>query len=222
MCGRFTLSKPVRAVADLFRLAEPPAELRPRYNVAPSQLIAVVGLKPDGRTRGLAQLRWGFVSRHSDTPNPKVRPINAKAESVAYREPFRESFRDRRCLVPTDGFYEWSSRDGAKAAYHFRPPGNELMAFAGVWDRWDGPGGPILSCAILTVAAVAPVKEYHDRMPLILPPDRWDAWLDPASKVADLMPLLSPPPPGYLEAVRVGSAVNSPRNDGPECLAPAA
>ena len=107
MCGRFTLSKPVRAVADLFALAEPPTELRPRYNVAPTQLVAVVGLKPDGKTRGLATLRWGLVPSWAN--DPKRPHFNAKAETVHRLPAFRDSFKSRRCLIPADGFYEWAA-----------------------------------------------------------------------------------------------------------------
>jgi putative SOS response-associated peptidase YedK len=141
---------------------------------------------------------------------------------VAFREPFAESFRERRCLVPSDGFYEWAAEGGKKVAYHFRPWDGGMLAFAGVWDRWDGPSGPTLSCAILTTKAVDPIRQYHDRMPLILPPERWGTWLDPGTRVAELTPLLAPPAAGFLEAVRVGSAVNMVTNDGPECVTPAA
>ncbi len=127
MCGRYNLNDPAEDVAAVFALAGVP-DLRPRYNVAPSQLVAVVGRRSDG-TRALAMFRWGFVPRTSPTANPKVRPINARAESVALREPFRESFRDRRCLLPASGFYEWATEGGKKVPHHFRHrPGGRAAA----------------------------------------------------------------------------------------------
>ncbi|HVK19200.1 MAG TPA: SOS response-associated peptidase [Fimbriiglobus sp.] len=219
MCGRYTLSSPPEDVRAFFSLPGLP-ELRPRYNIAPTQIVAVVGLKPDGRTRGLASLRWGLVPSWAN--DPKRPMFNAKAETVHRLPTFRDSFKSRRCLIPADGFYEWP-KTGPKVAHHFRPKDGEIMAYAGIWDSWEQEDGrPLVTCAILTVAAVEPVSAIHDRMPLILPPERWDAWLDPAATVAELLPLLAPPPAGLLEAVVVGPAVNRVANDGPECLTPAA
>jgi putative SOS response-associated peptidase YedK len=221
MCGRFTLSKPVRAVADLFKLAEPPPELKPRYNIAPTQVVAVVGLKPDGKTRGLASLRWGLIPSWANDPK---RPMyNAKAETVHQLPTFRDSFKSRRCLIPADGFYEWAKEGRRKVAHHFRAKDGGIMAYAGIWDSWQQEDGrPLVTCAILTVAAVEPVSAIHDRMPLILAPETWDRWLDPDAAVAELLPLLAPPPAGLLDVVRVGPAVNKAGAEGPECLTPAA
>jgi putative SOS response-associated peptidase YedK len=222
MCGRFTLSTPGDTVAAQFGLPSAPA-LPPRYNVAPAQLVAVVGLKPDGRTRGLALLRWGFVPHWANDPNKGPRPVNAKAESVALKQPFKEAFRSKRCLIPADGFFEWKADGKRKQPYHFRPKDGGLFGLAGVWDAWKGASGPaLLTCAIITMPANAVVKPVHERMPLILPPEAWGRWLDPSAKVADLLPLLKTPPADGMEAVAVGPAVNKVANDGPECLTPAA
>lgn len=219
MCGRYTLNAPAEDVQAYFSLAGLP-ELKPRYNVAPTQLVAVVGRKPDGKSRGLVMLRWGLVPAWSN--DPKRPHFNARAETVHQLAAFRDAFKARRCLIPADGFYEWP-KTGPKVARHFRPRGGGLMAYAGLWDAWEAEDGSTLrTCAIVTCAAVEPVSDVHDRMPLILPPDRWDAWLDPAATVADLLPLLAPPSAGLLEVVPVGPAVNKVANDGPECLAPAA
>src|SRR5437773_2004007 len=118
MCYRYTLTAPPDVVAVLFGLPVVP-DLAPRYNVALSQPVAVVGLKADGRTRGLALMRWGFIPRWAETDDGP-RPGNAKAETVARKDPFRDSFRDRRCLVPADGFYEWVAAGGKKQPYHVR------------------------------------------------------------------------------------------------------
>jgi putative SOS response-associated peptidase YedK len=219
MCGRYTLDAPPADVRAYFSLAGLP-DLRPRYNVAPTQLVAVVGLKPDGKTRGLVSLRWGLVPHWSYDPR---RPhFNARAETAHTLPTFRDAFKSRRCLIPATGFYEWP-KTGPKVARHFRPRGGGLMAYAGLWDAWEAEDGSTLrTCAIVTVTAVEPVSAVHDRMPLILPPERWDAWLDPAATVPSLLPLLAPPPAGLLEAVVVGPAVNRVANDGPACLAPVA
>lgn len=219
MCGRYSFNSSPEDVRAYFSLAGQP-DLAPRYNVAPTQLVAVVGRKPDGRSRGLVMLRWGLVPHWS---NDSKRPhFNARAETVHTLATFRDSFKSRRCLIPATGFYEWP-KSGPKVARHFRPRGGGLMAYAGIWDAWEQEDGSVLrTCAIVTCAAVEPVSEVHDRMPLILPPDKWDAWIDPNATLAQLLPLLAPPPPGLLEAVAVGPAVNKVADDGPECLTPAA
>src|SRR3954470_23415423 len=138
MCGRYTLSTSPDQLVAAFDLPEPPATT-PRYNVAPSQLVAVIGLKPDGKTRGLAKLKWGFVPSWANDPDSGPKPINAKAETVAQKPPFEHAFREgRRCLVPADGFFEWAAEGGKKVPHHFRLKSREPFAFAGVWDAWTG------------------------------------------------------------------------------------
>jgi putative SOS response-associated peptidase YedK len=226
MCDRYTLHAPAGDVASFFALPAVP-DLTPRYNVAPSQPVAVVGLRPDGKTRGLSMLRWGLVPWWADDPDAGPRPATAPAEAVALEPPFRDTFPYRRCLIPATGFYGWAGEDGGRAPFHVRPAGGGLLAFAGVWDAWQPRrrptfDSPLLTCAVITCAAVEPVSTIVGRMPLILPPDRWDAWLNPSARVADLIPLLAPPPAGLLEAMKVGPAVNDVANDGPECLSPSA
>src|ERR1700755_1498563 len=153
MCGRFTLST---ATADVARAFDVPefTPLQPRYNVAPSQLVAVIGLKPDGKTRGLIRVKWGFVPNWANNPNAGPKPINAKAENIALKMPFADSSRQKRCVIPADGFFEWKAEGGRKVAHHFRLKGGGPFAFAGVWDMWKGEGHPfVVSCAIVTVAA---------------------------------------------------------------------
>jgi len=220
MCGRFNLSENPRTIARHFGLADVP-DLRPRYNVAPSQPVAVVGLKPGGVARGLVLMRWGLVPRWAGSDDgPK--PINARAETVLDRPTFRDSFRQRRCLIPASGFYEWRKAGGRKQPYHVRRRDGLPLAFAGLWDRWDGPNGPLFTCCIITTAANDLVKPLHDRMPAILGPEDFARWLDPVARPDQLLPLLRPCSSDVLEAVPVGTAVNSPKNDGPECLGPVA
>jgi putative SOS response-associated peptidase YedK len=220
MCARFTLFTPGDAIARRFGLGQVPA-LQPRYNVAPSQLVAVVGTKAGGHGRGLAQFRWGFVPHWAAGPNGP-RPVNAKAETVADKPSFRDSFRHRRCLVPADGFYEWRDTPEGKRPLFYRLKGGEPMALASIWDCWPGPTEKLFTCAILTTPANPLVEPVHDRMPAILPPELWDAWLDPAqTDPAKLLPLLQPYPADDMEVLPANPAVNNSRYEGPDCLAAA-
>lgn len=222
MCGRFTLSTSSEDLAEHFDVPDP-KPLAPRYNVAPAQLVAVVGLKPDGKTRGIALLKWGFVPYWANDPDSGPKPINARAETVSIRPPFDHSFREKRCLIPADGFYEWAKQGSRKVPHHFRLKRGGPFAFAGVWDAWRGENRPAtLTCAIITVPANDLVRPLHDRMPAILMPDQYDKWLNPSTPVAELLSMLAPLPADLLEAVKVGPAVNKVTNDGPECLTPAA
>jgi putative SOS response-associated peptidase YedK len=217
MCGRFLLFSDPSTLADLFDLAAFP-ELSPRYNIAPTRPVAAVRTGEAGRE--CVRLRWGLVPPWSR--DAKEAPINARAETAADKPTFRHALRKRRCLVPADGFYEWAAVGGRKQPYCFRPWEERPWAFAGLWERWQGPGGPVESCAILTTGANDLVRPVHDRMPVILPERHWAAWLDPEGQdVAELLPLLRPFPSDAMRAYPVGLLVNDPRNDGPGCLDPA-
>jgi putative SOS response-associated peptidase YedK len=222
MCGRYTLSSTPEDVARTFDLYPKP-DLLPRYNVAPAQLVAVVALKPDGMTRGLAELRWGFVPYWAQDPDSGPRPINARAETVAYKPPFDHSFREKRCLIPADGLFEWARVGTRKVAHHFRLKGGGPMACAGLWDVWREEGKPtLLTFAIITVAANELVRPFHDRMPAILAPEDYGTWLAHGTPERELLGALSPLPAEQLEVVQVGPAVNRVANDTPERIAPAA
>ena len=160
----------VRAV--LRPLPEPPA----RYNIAPSQAIPVVRVA-NGK-RELADLRWGLIPHWAETPKAGGF-VNARAETVTEKPAFRDPFRRRRCLVPADGFYEWKHIGKKKHPFFFRKAGGGLLAYAGVWDTWNGPDGPVETVAVLTVPANDLVKPLHDRMPAIIPEDRFAEWLNP-------------------------------------------
>jgi putative SOS response-associated peptidase YedK len=219
MCGRFSLFSPAPVLAEAFDLAGLP-ELAPRYNIAPTQPVAAVRAGAAGRQ--LVRLRWGLVVPWAK--DTKVAPINARSETAADKPLFRAALRKRRCLVPASGFYEWLALAGGKRKqpYCFRPGDARPWAFAGLWERWQGPGGPVEGCAILTTEANELVRPVHDRMPVILPRQHWAAWLDPTLQEAgELVPLLRPFPSDAIRAYPVGLAVNNPRNDGPECLAAA-
>jgi putative SOS response-associated peptidase YedK len=220
MCGRYTLSMAMDRVAAAFGAQNVPED-RPRYNVAPRQIVAVVGLKADG-TRSIAHLRWGLVPSWANDPNSGPRPINARAETLLERPMFRSLFKSKRCLIPSDGLYEWRKVGKAKQPFHIRLRGGGVFGFAGLWDVWGEGDGKIASCCIVTVEANEIVRPVHERMPAIIPPECYGDWLDPETPTDRLMSMLKPFPNEEMETVPVGQAVNSPANDGPECLIPAA
>ncbi len=212
MCARFTLFTPGDLIAARFNLNQVP-DLTPRYNVAPSQQVPVIGAKASGSGRGLALFKWGFVPHWSQDPKSGPKPVNAKSESVADSSAFRDSFRQRRCLIPADGFYEWRTTPEGKMPLHFHVKDRGLFAFAGLWDLWRGESEKLFSCAILTTSANGVVRSVHDRMPVILPADAWDRWLDPAeTEPAKLLPLLKPYPEDDLEAEPVDPIINNSRH----------
>jgi putative SOS response-associated peptidase YedK len=215
MCGRFTLHAPPAAIADAFGLPSIP-ELTPRYNIAPSQMVAAVKLKPDGG-RMLKMLRWGLIPSWAAADLSGPKPINAKAETVAASPVFRSSFKHRRCLIPADGFFEWRPEGKKKVPFHFSRPNDELFALAGIWDLWE-KGPPAETFAIITTEANDVVRPVHPRMPVMLARDQFDAWLDPMTPPAELQGMLSPFPSDRLEAVQVGQTVNKATIDGPECI----
>jgi putative SOS response-associated peptidase YedK len=216
MCGRFLLMTSGKDAAETYGLADAP-ELFPRYNIAPTQTVLAVRAGAAG-LREATLLRWGLVP--SWAKDTKVAPINARSETAADKPMFRAALRKRRCLIPASGFYEWAVVAGRKQPYCFRPLDESWpFAFAGLWERWDGEGGPVESCAILTTTANELVRPVHERMPVILPAQNWAAWLDPQMQDAvALAPLLRPYPTNAMRAYAVSQLVNNPRNDGPECL----
>jgi putative SOS response-associated peptidase YedK len=217
VCARFTLYTPGNLIAERFLLAQIPS-LVARYNIAPSQPLPVIDTKAGGLGRGLAMFRWGFIPRLAQD-DKGMRPVNAKSETVASSVMFAESFRTRRCLVPADGFYEWRAEGKRKLPIHFRLKDRTLFAFAGIWDIWKGPAGPVFTCAILTTEPNELTKQVHDRMPVILPRDREAEWLDPGvSDTARLSAMLGPYPAVEMDAVPANPAMNKPAFEGPECL----
>jgi putative SOS response-associated peptidase YedK len=222
MCGRFSLFTSGTDLAEWLGLPEVPA-LEPRYNIAPTQPVAAVRAGPGGG-RELVRLRWGLVPPWAADPGAGPPLINARSESVADKPSFRTAFRQRRCLVPADGFYEWARHAGKRQPIHFRLRDGRPFAFAALWERWQAPGAPAVeSCAILTTAANELVRQAHDRMPAILDPTGCGEWLDPAARdPAALAAWLRPFPAEAVTACPVGSWVNNPRNEGPACLAPPA
>jgi putative SOS response-associated peptidase YedK len=213
MCARITLTTTGTEIADLFGLGHD-LTVSPRYNVAPSQPIPV--LRADGRGgRELVPMRWGLIPHwNTDPKHPGF--VNARAETAPDKPTFRDAFRLRRCLVPADGFYEWQRRGKVKQPYFFRRAGGGPLAYAAIWDAWNGPNGVVETVAVLTTPANDLVRPLHDRMPAILSPDGFAAWLDPRERRPErLRPLLAPYPAGGMECWPVSPRVNSAKVDEP-------
>jgi putative SOS response-associated peptidase YedK len=220
------LRTPVRDVVKAFDAEPLQRELIatwvPRYNIAPTQEVAVVRYDLERARRTLGALHWGLVPSWADDPTIGNRMINARSETAATKPAFREAFRRRRCLVAADGFFEWKRGTRPKQPYYFRLEEDRPFALAGLWERWRRGELSIESCTILTTTANELVEELHDRMPVILDQADYDAWLDPRQEdVARLARLLVPYPAERMMAYPVNTVVNSARLDAPECVAPA-
>jgi putative SOS response-associated peptidase YedK len=221
MCGRYTQFSSHAKLVRLFGLnpADVP-DFPPRYNVAPTQVVAVVRL--DDGQRAFRAMRWGLIPSWAQDPRIGNSLINARAETVASKPAFRAAFRSRRCLIPTTGFYEWVPVPGAKKKQplHIRMRDEQPFALAGLWERWrDEDGVTVESCTIITTKANELMRGIHDRMPVILAPSDYAAWLDPTTPPDVLQALLRPFSAEGMEAVSVGSYVSNARNEGPQCLA---
>jgi putative SOS response-associated peptidase YedK len=221
MCGRFTLTLPGEILAEVFGLDEPP-ELAARYNIAPTQNVAVVRRVPAGAPRSLSMLRWGLVPAWQREPRKDALLINARAESLADKPAFREAFERRRCLVPADGFYEWKAVGREREAWLMKRSDSRPFAFAGLWEPPVGrEPGHVGTCAIVTTDANELMRPIHDRMPVILAEAEWNAWLDPDNRRASaLRPLLRPAPVDGFVAFRVSPAVNSAGTETAELVQP--
>jgi putative SOS response-associated peptidase YedK len=245
MCGRYASSRRPEDLVEEFEidratLTETVAEPLPAdYNVAPTkEVYAVVARPPQPEQepqRQLRVLRWGLVPFWAKDPAIGNKMINARMESVTEKPAFRQAFAKRRCLLPADGYYEWYSTDQrtkagkpVKQPFFIRPSDGSVMAMAGLYEIWrdptrdeDDPQRFRWSCTVLTTSAEDAVGHIHDRMPLLVEPERYAAWLDPTQDDPELLrSLLVPAAPGRLEAYPVSTAVNNVRNNGPELLEP--
>ena len=217
MCGRFTVTSAPEAIRALFRYPEQP-NFPPRYNVAPTQPIAIVRLA-EGK-RQFALVRWGLLPSWVKDPKAFSLLINARGESVLDKPAFRAAMKRRRCLIPADGFYEWQATGGRKQPYFVRAKSGAPLAFAGLWETWTGPNGEELeTAAIVTTTANRTLAAIHDRMPVIVPPEAFDLWLNCAEVDAETAAaLIAPAPDDLLEAYEISTAVNRVANDNPKVL----
>lgn len=241
MCGRYASTRRPEDLVEEFEIAEEMIEaaLEPDYNVAPTKEVYAVLERPPRKddpevTRQLRVLRWGLVPSWAKDPSIGSRMINARMETVAEKPAYKKAFAQRRCLLPADGYFEWypTSQLGkggkpVKQPFFIRPKEGGTLAMAGLYELWrdptradDDPARWRWTCTVITTDAEDDLGHIHDRMPLMVEPDRWSAWLDPTTPQDGLLDLLVPAAPGALEAYAVPTLVNNVRNNGPELVAP--
>jgi putative SOS response-associated peptidase YedK len=218
MCGRFAFYSPREAVAEAFGVRFP-APFEPRFNIAPSQFVAVIRSGADGEPVP-AMLRWGLIPAWSKDPAIGNRLINARAETVADKPAFRAAFRRRRCVLLADGFFEWQGRPGRKQPYYITPAAGGPFAMGGLWERWDRGDQPVESCTIITVPANARLARIHSRMPSVIAPGGLRAWLDPAADEASVLAMLGAAAESAFRFHPVSLRVNNAGNQGAELIAP--
>jgi putative SOS response-associated peptidase YedK len=239
MCGRYASTKNPATLAVEFDAVDATDGAAPGtdYNVAPTkQVLSVVtrhprdpegNPEPDRTVRSIRVMRWGLVPHWAKDPGIGSRLINARADSATTKPAFRDAIMRRRCLLPADGWYEWQRTGTHKQPFFITPADGSTLALAGLWSTWragpDAAGPPLVTCAVLTTDAVGPLREIHDRMPLFLPAQAWQAWLDPDSEDAGelLTELLAPPSEELVHALElrpVSKAVNDVRHGGPELV----
>ena len=235
MCGRYSLTTAPEAMRALFGFKTLP-NLPPRYNIAPTQQVAVVrtgdrtgdGSGENGGARDLVMLRWGLIPHWAKDASMAAKMINARAETLSDKPSFRDAVKTRRCLVPADGLYEWRMEDGHKQPFRIGMKGGAPFAFAGLWEFWTATatgagmdqGDEVETVTIMTTAANEKLRPIHARMPVILPPEAFDGWLDPANDPEAACALLIPYPAEPMAFYRVSQGVNNVRNDDPSCTAP--
>lgn len=238
MCARFTLKTSAVVLQDLFDLEEVP-ELMPRYNIAPSQIVPAVVQEESGRQMRFFQ--WGLVPLWAKDPSIASSLINARLETAPEKPSFRSAFKRRRCLIPADGFFEWTTVEEAgevglfgdpmpppkgskpyKQPYYFQLKDEGPFAFAGLYEYWEGvDAGPIESCTILTTTPNDLLAQYHTRMPAIIAPEDYDVWLDPEPKPSELLLAILPPFSALqMKATPVTRKMSNPRFDDPEAVVP--
>jgi putative SOS response-associated peptidase YedK len=222
MCGRFTITIEAAALQMELGLAETPVEWKPRFNVAPTQPVAVL---TNPTLEKLEFMRWGLVPSWAKDIEIGSRLINARSETIDQKPSFKNSFARRRCLILADGFYEWyraKDKSSGSQPYYFTLKDHKLFSFAGIWDLWQSPeGSELLSCSIITCSANEIVKPYHERMPVILTSNDYQDWLKGINPV-ELKQLLRPFPSKLMEAHPVSRLVNSAHIESPQCITPIA
>jgi len=222
MCGRFVQAQSAGSYADYFgaTLLVPEA-LDPSWNVAPTDRVYAVA-EHDGE-RILGTFTWGLIPWYADSPKVAAKHINARAETVASKPAFKDSFERRRCIVPADGFYEWERLEsGAKLPHFIHAVDAAPLALAGLWASWrDAEGERVTTCTIVTTKPNDLVGRLHDRMPVVLPADAWEGWLDPDLEDRQALRAMLVPPPGRgLAEHPVSTLVNDVKNNYPECVEP--
>jgi putative SOS response-associated peptidase YedK len=219
MCGRFTLHHSTEKVVERFEVEDVLFTITPRYNIAPSQQIAVI---LESSPRRLEGLKWGLVPFWAKDPKIGNKMINARAETLVEKPSFKQALLRRRCIIPSDGFYEWKTEGKGRKPLHIRMRDKGLFAFAGLWEEWKSPEGELLrTCTIITTEPNDLIASIHNRMAVILKPEHESVWLDSSIKDSSkLMSLLQPYPDEELEIYPVSRQVNSPAFEDPDCIKP--
>lgn len=218
MCGRFTLTKDINELQQYFSF-DFDGELSPRYNIAPGQQILTV--ISNGGLRFGKEMKWGFIPYWAKDEKIGYKMINARSETIETKPSFKYAFRKRRCLILSDGYYEWKKTDDGKIPYRFILKNGNPFAFAGIWETWNKGNKPLVTCTIITTVANEITEDVHERMPVILNEKDFNIWLNPTfENIYDLKELLKPYDSNKMERYEVSSLVNSSRNEGVELITP--
>ena len=221
MCGRFSQQRPASELSEIFAAEPLVDDLGPRYNIAPTDEALVVVQREE--RRGLTAYRWGLIPHWAKEAKTGSKMFNARAETLATSPAFRDAFKRKRCLVPVDGFYEWKREGTVRQPYRIRRADGRPLALAGLWAGWKDPSTELVrrTFTIITSAPNAAMAPLHDRMPVIVPEDAWDRWLEPEpADPGELSGLLLPSDAIELDIQAVSRRVNDVRNDGPELIEP--
>jgi putative SOS response-associated peptidase YedK len=222
MCGRYRLSRHKQVLAERFDV-EIDDNWQPRYNIAPTQDVPVIRQERTRPKRLASTMRWGLIPYWAKNASAGHKMINARAESISSRPAFQDALKKRRCLLPADGFYEWKKTGAAKTPFCFTMADEGIFAFAGIWDSWRNPEGKLVeTCCIITTAPNALCAQVHDRMPVILPGEAYDLWLDPGWQKPEVVSgLLQPFDAGLMRCYEASPRVNFVKNDDVGCAEPA-
>lgn len=220
MCGRFRLTRASK-LAERFGI-EPEDDWGPRYNIAPTQEVEVIRQDSEEPKRFGSPMRWGLIPSWAKDASMGHKMINARAETVATMPAFRNALKQRRCLIPADGFYEWKKEGKTRTPFCFTMADDSIFAFAGLWESWKNAAGQVVeSCSIITTTPNALLQDVHDRMPVILPDESYDLWLDPGLQKTDaLREMLTPFNPVMMRRYEVSSRVNQVKHDDALCAEP--
>ncbi len=218
MCGRYTLTKPFKNIVIHYSPVNAKTSHKPRYNIAPTQTAPIVIFVNDALE--LHSMRWGLIPSWSKDKKTGSGFINARSETVHQKPSFRSSFKTKRCLVPADGYIEWEKTAEGKTPHYIYLPSKEIFSFAGLWSDSQGEEGPVRTFSIITAEASPQLRSLHDRMPVIMPQDQRQAWLNPDADIEELKKLLGSNLTSPLESRKISRKINSPKNDFQECLLP--
>ena len=221
VCNRYRLTHSKQYLAERFEVSAEDIDDTPRYNIAPTQPVLTVRRKDGQKSRQFTTMRWGLIPSWAKDTSIGARTLNARSESVTKTSAFRESILTKRCLIPADGFYEWRKMGSVRQPYCFEVGDGEVFALAGLWDEWTSPDGEVIeSCTILTTEPNSVVADLHDRMPVIVPQEKYDVWLDPdVTDFETIRDILKPYDPEQMHRYPVSTRLNNSKNDDAESAA---